>query len=408
MAPWAGSFTVDGNLPCAVSFGLMGNTPELMEPFFRYFDARWDGFRENARVLYGTRGFHVPAQLTISPRETDFSPRWPLIFWHSGAAWVLQSYYDYYQYTGDRAFLARRAYPLIKEAAGFYEDFLTKTDEHGHVYFAPSYSPENSPIDEDKMPSVTINATMDVAAARQLLGNAIAAAKVLGCDADLQAKWAALIAKLPPYEVGADGSFREWLWPGLAENNEHRHASHLYPLLDEMPAEIADNPALVRAVAHTIEGRLEFREHKSDSMAFGAVQVGLAAAHVRNAALAQRTINLLARKYWSTGMASFHDGGNLFNMDISGGFPYLCTSTLLYSEPGLVRFFPARPPQWKQGSLHGVRLRGNVVVNELTWDGTTARAELVSDQDQAIAIDAPDRERRKIELHAKVPLKIQL
>jgi hypothetical protein len=50
---------------------------------------------------------------------------------------------------------------------------------------------------------------MDIAAGKQLLRNAIAAAKRLDRDADLQTKWADLIAKPPDYEVGADGSFRE-------------------------------------------------------------------------------------------------------------------------------------------------------------------------------------------------------
>lgn len=408
LAPWAGSFTVDGNLPCAVSFNLMGNTPELMEPFFRYFDTRWDGFRRNAKAIYGTRGFHVPAQLTLSPLETDFSPRWPLIYWHTGAAWMLQSYYDYYLYTGDRRFLADRAYPLLKEAAAFYEDFLTVTDDKGQVVFVPSYSPENAPINEDKFPAVTINATMDVAAARQLLGNAMAAAKLLGLDSGLQTKWAAIVAKLPPYEVGSDGSFREWLWPGLAENNEHRHASHLYALYDGMPPEIVNDPVLVKAVEHTIRGRMDFREKTSGDMAFGIVQTGLAAAHVRNAGLTQQAINLLARDYWASGLASFHNTGNLFNMDISGGLPTLCVSALVYADPGLIRFFPARPPQWERGALRGVRLRGGIVVRELRWHGARAHALLVSDADQTVTIESPGAVGRTLHLRAGMPTPLDL
>ena len=385
LAPWSGSFTTDGNLPTAVSFDLMGNTPELMEPFFRYYDERWEGFRENARVLFGTRGFHVPGQLTLSPRETDFSPRWPLCYWHAGAAWALKFYYDYYQYTGDRKFLAERAYPLMKEAAGFYEDFLKVEDKNGKVVFAPSYSPENSPGGEEREPATAINATMDVAAAKQLLRNSIAAANTLGLDADLQSKWANLIAKLPAYKVGPDGSFQEWLWPGLRDDNRHRHASHFYELYDEMPAGIVDDPALVKAVDHSINERMAFLEETGE-MAFGLVQNGLAAAHVGNAKSTQRVINFLARDFWSSGMASFHNRGDLFNMDISGGFPYLCASALVYSCPGKVMFFPARPAQWTRGSLKGVRLRGGILLRDLSWDGPRTQAVLVSETDQTVLI----------------------
>ena len=117
---------------------------------------------------------------------------------------------------------------------------------------------------------------------------------------------------------------------------------------------------------------------------FGMVQVGLAAAHVGDAPLAQRVINVLQR-LWSHGMMSYLCG-KMFGTDISGGFPYLCASTLVYSDPGLIRFFPARPPQWKSGSIKGLRLRGSITLAELTWDGAKAKAVLVSDKDQTVTI----------------------
>ncbi|MEI8235105.1 MAG: glycoside hydrolase N-terminal domain-containing protein [Verrucomicrobiota bacterium] len=398
LAPWAGSMTVDGNLPCAIAFLSMGNTPELMEAYFRYYDRFMPGFRQNMKELYGMRGFHVPAQLTTSPQETDFSPGYPFLYWHAGAPWACQFYYDHWRYTGDRKFLEERAYPLMKETAAFYEDFLTVTDKNGKVVFVPTFSPENGPANDfDK--ETAINATMEVGAAKQLLRNAIAAAKELNRDEDLQKKWAELLAKMPPYEVGPDGSFREWLWPGLKDYNDHRHASHFYPLYDEMPSEIVDNPALVKAVGHSGRARMDWHE-QTRFMAFGAVQVGLAAAHTADAELAQRTINFLGKNFWSTGMASFHNGGELFNMDLSGGFPYLCASTLVYSDPGLIRFFPARPAQWKSGSLKGVRLRGAITLSELTWDGAKTKAVLVSDKDQTITIAALGMEPRQCTLGA--------
>jgi hypothetical protein len=85
-------------------------------------------------------------------------------------------------------------------------------------------------------------------------------------------------------------------------------------------------------------------------------------------------------------MASFHNRGDLFNMDISGGFPYLCASALVYSCPGKVMFFPARPAQWTRGSLKGVRLRGGILLRDLSWDGPRTQAVLVSETDQTVLI----------------------
>ena len=402
-APWSGSFTVNGNMETAVSFLLMGNTPELMQSVLRYYDGRWDGFRENAKAFYGTRGFHVPAQLTISPRETDFNPAYPHCFWHGGAAWALQSYYDYYLVTGDRKFLEEKAYPLMKEACAFYEDFPVEGAD-GKLIFAPSFSPENAPGGE-KLVKTSVNATMDFAEARQLLGNTMEASEKLGRDPELRKKWAGLLEKMPPYETAPDGSFREWLWPGLGESSEHRHVSQLYGLYDRMPPEIVNDPVLVRAVEHTIIERLRFRA-RNNGMAFGLVQLGLSAAHIGNADLTQRVINLLARDFWSDGMASFHDAKNLFNMDVSGGFPYLCASALVYADPGVIRFFPARPPQWTGGSLKGVRLRGQIILRELSWNGDQAKAVLLSEVDQSVIVRWPQGSETSVKLAAGVPLEI--
>jgi alpha-L-fucosidase 2 len=407
LAPWSGSFTTNGNLPTAVAFLLMGNTPELMQSYFRYYDERWEGFRENAQNFYGMRGFHVPPQLTLSPLETDFNSGYPHCFCHSGAPWALEFYYDYFRCTGDRKFLAQRAYPLMKEACAFFEDFLTVTDTNGKLVFVPSYSPENAPGGEKKIPSA-INATMDIAAAKQLLGNTIAAAKLLGRDAELQKKWTALVAKMPAYEIAPDGSFREWLWPGLEESNRHRHVSQLYALYDGMPAEIVGNPALVTAVAHTISERMKFRNEVRCGMAFGAVHLGLSAEHIGNAEQATEIINMLAKNFWADGMASYHDWGNLFNMDISGGFPCLCANALVYADPGRIRFFPARPGQWKSGSIKGLRLRGGIVVRELTWDGARAKAVLVSDTDQSIIVELPDGKANPLHLRAGTAARVEL
>jgi alpha-L-fucosidase 2 len=214
---------------------------------------------------------------------------------------------------------------------------------------------------------------------------------------------------LPDYEIAPDGSFREWLWPGILENNRHRHASHLYALYDECPPEIVNNSKLVNAVAHTVQERLKFREENSKgTMAFGVVQLGLASAHTGNAEQAQQCINILAKGYWADGMASFHNWGALFNMDISGGFPYLCASALVYAEHGRIRFFPARPPQWQSGSIRGLRLRGGIVLRELTWQGAASHATLLAHSDQVVTVEANGSRPRRIELRRGVAMDITL
>lgn len=382
-ANWEGSFTTNGNLPCAIAFNLMGNTPELMEPYFRYHNERWEGFRTNAKALFGTRGFNVPGQLTMSPLQTDFSYWNPHVYWHAGAAWTLLYYYDYYRYMGDEKFLDQKAYPLMKEACEFYEDFLTRKDKNGKLIFVPTYSPENFTNGKE---ATTINATMEISAAKQLLRNTIEAAKLLNVDSELQIKWATIIADMPDYEVDENGYFREWLWPGLNNNNDHRHASLLYALYDDAPEEITKDPVLVEGIKNYLDYHLKYKA-KNPIMAFGIVQDGLAASRIGNEKYAQQAINLLLEGFWTNGMASLHDKGRILNMDISGGFPYLCASTLVYADPGYIKLFPALPPQWKSGNIKGLRLRGGILLDKLSWDDSSAEVILRSDKSQSVVIE---------------------
>ena len=68
---------------------------------------------------------------------------------------------DHYDFTRDRKFLAERAYPVMKEAAQFFLDYLVP-DGKGHLVTGPRSSPEN----EYRLPSgeravLTMGPTMD-------------------------------------------------------------------------------------------------------------------------------------------------------------------------------------------------------------------------------------------------------
>lgn len=386
-AAWSGSFTTNGNLPTAISFLLSGNTPSLMHAYFNQIHRLMDGFRENQQALFGMRGFHIPAQMTISPLVTDTSRGYPHSYWTAGAGWAAWQFFDYYQYTGDKEFLRTEAYPVMKEAAAFYEDFLTEVDEHGKSIFYPSYSPENAPGGE-RGNAATINATMDIMVTRQLLRSCIKAAQTLHCDGRQIKKWETMLAKMPDYQITRDGYLREWLWKDLPESNQHRHASHLYALYDELAPEFKNNAELCKAVSKSIDARLEMRRiHKGWVMAFGTAQMGMAAAHIGDAELVSECIDLLTRHYWTKGMASYHDPEGCFNMDISGGVPYVISQALAYSEPGYLKVLPALPERWKSGSIEGLRLRGNVVLQKLEWDNNQIDIELLAPHSGSVTVE---------------------
>jgi len=385
-APWNGDFTHDGNLPTAIAANLSGNMPELMNAYFNYHEKYLSTYRKNAKRLFGTRGIHIPAHTSNNGLDTDFGEVWCLTLWTGAAGWVSHFFFDYYQYTGDVAFLKERAYPFMKEAALFYEDFLTE-DKQGKLVFNPSYSPENNPANNPSQ--AAINATMDIMIARQLLQNCIKTAKILGDNSKI-ATWENMLKKMPDYQVAKDGTLREWLWENMEENHQHRHSSQLYALYDEANPEIINNSNLLAAVNRTLDEKMKFRiAEGGGEMAFGLVQLGLTAAHIGEAEKAEQLVEWLSSKYWSSGMGSFHNVGELFNTDISGGLPALIIEMLVYSQPGTVSVLPALPAEWSKGKIEGVLLRGSVLLKELSWDNKKLHIVLNANKNQKLNLQFP-------------------
>jgi hypothetical protein len=378
--PWRSGFTLDGNLATAVAALGPTGTPELLLPVLDLLDAYRDDFRDNARRLYGAPGFLLPPHLSTHGRHNHFGRRWCLTFWTGGAAWAARLYYDYWRYTGDREFLAERAWPFMSEAMSFYEAFAEVID--GRLRLAPSYSPENSPRGEDG-PQGSINATHEIAVVGDLARSLIAASAALGRDPS--PTWHRLLDALPGYEVGPDGGLREWLWPGLAENHAHRHASHLYGLWYEIDPALRDDESLRRAAATTIRERLRWWAAAGDEMAFGLVSLGLAAAALGLAAEALECARRLTR-YWRRSLVATHNIDGIFNTDICGGLPALLVAMLVAGGDDVVQLLPALPADWTEGRIEGVLLRGGVRVEELAWTTSGVEALLSCTTDRTITV----------------------
>jgi hypothetical protein len=388
--PWASDFTHNGNVPSAISSLLMANMPELMLAYTSYMEWLAPYLEVNAQRIFGARGIELPSRSTTNGFNNAFAVRFPGQFWVAGAAWAAHFFYDYYLYTGDRTFLAQHVLPFMEKAALFFEDYLYEGPD-GRYVFSPTQSPENAP--KNTKSQMTFNATMDVAAAKELLGNTIAASRELGVNPDKIPLWEKMLAKMPDYMINEDGAIKEWLTPNLEDNYDHRHSSQLYALLDGMPEEIAKSPKLQAAFKRLIELKLERHwsnwEKQGGFMSFGLVQLGQASASLRDADLAYRCLVPLINRYWYSSLASTHNAKKLFNMDISGGLPAVLIKMLVASELGKIRLLPARPAAWQSGTIDGIRCRGQIEIKRLHWDGKTIQVFLKSEKKQDISLDAP-------------------
>ena len=382
--PWSGDFTQNGNLEVALASMLPGNMPELMDGFFKYQESMLPQYRENASRMYNTRGIHVASRTSSHGLNNHFDRTWPMTFWTAGAAWMSEFFYDYYRYTGDLEFLKNHALPFMKESALFYADFLIPGKD-GKWVFVPSYSPENNPGNSPDQ--ACINATMDVMAARQLYHNLIDAGTLLNLPADTLAQWKNMLSKMPDYQINSDGALREYMWDSLSDNYAHRHASHLYGLWDVTDPDIAASPKLMEACRKAVDERMKVRRNEDGGvMAFGMVQLALAAVAVGDAVAVQDMINWLGSVYWFPNMVTTHNPHELFNLDLSGGFPAVIMKSLVYSEPGMISILPACPPEWKSGEIKGVMLRGQITLESLAWTEKEVRIALLSKIDQVVKI----------------------
>ncbi len=407
--PWSGDFTMNGNVQTALAANLAGNLADCLLPYFDFIEAHMSDFRTNAMRLYGCRGIHVPSRASSHGLNNHFDETWPMIFWTAGAGWAAQFYYDYYLFTGDKKFLRERALPFMKEAALFYEDFLFEGSD-GKMVFSPSYSPENHPANNPSQ--ACLNATMDVAVARELLRNTIAACETLNIEGAPVKRWQALLAKLPDYQINTDGAVKEWTTPLLEDNDAHRHCSHLYALYNGLSPDIASNLPLRQAFSVSLEKRLDVRRvefsggkgpngRPPGEMAFGIVFEGLSAASLRKADDCGEVLNWLARNYWGPNFVSTHNPGAIFNTDTCGGLPALMIRMLVDSQPGWIELLPAWPGTMPDGKIEGVRCRGQIEIQQLTWNLEKISVTLQSSAAQDLEIRLPGGIVKQVSLPAK-------
>jgi hypothetical protein len=281
------------------------------------------------------------------------------VFWTSGCGWLASFFSDFADYTGDRAFLEKRCVPLLKETAAFYEDFLAGTDKDSHAVFIPSYNPETG---------CGINATMDIAVAREVLTNLIAACRQLKIEQKNIQRWEAVLAKLPPYPINERGELAEW--PGGGVSPKHRHHSQLYPCFQSFDSLLESQPDLRKAAQATVLAKIAGSDGGGEQSSFGRVQCGVSAAFLRMPEEAYGRLKVMAvRRSMNPSLITSHEpNGGIFNTDGNGGIPQIVNTMLVFSRSDSLDLLPALPKAWPNGSVKGLRARGGFVV-DMEWKG---------------------------------------
>ncbi len=371
---WSADYTMNGNLQNGGIAGLIATgTPELAGSLLNLVLPFLDDYRENARRIFGADGMLLPSRMSTHGLANHFHEQFPHLFWVGCGGWVLRFAADLVATTGDRSIVDDRLWQLVEGVLRFGETATVATEDGRS--FVPDYSPENAPVPGGS--PLVADSTIDVAIHR----DAARAARVLAAargDHSLDERWRRLAASLPAYRRADDGTLAEWISPRWPENLGHRHASQLYPLWYEPDAAFEgathDAAALRDAAAATIAAKIAWRAEAPSAppgrmeMAFGLVQLGLAAAALGDARSALTCVEWLAIDHWRPSLTTTHDAGSIFNLDASGGLPAVVAAMLLNSTVDTLSILPALPREWRRGSISGLRARGGIVVDRLAWD----------------------------------------
>ncbi len=375
--PWDGRYTFDANLNLAVAAVSQGNLPEVMDTYTRFLELNLDDWRKNARLMYGCRG--AVTDLCQGYRHgAVLMPTYP---WTGGVGWLARYMYDHYLFTQDTAYLKEHAIPMLMEAAEFYMDFLKKYPElDGKYVFYPSISPENSPVMEpaDQSTNVVPNSTGEIAICKEVFTTLIQGCHVLNIKQDKILVWQALLDKLPDYKINEDGAFGEWASPGLGDNYNHRHCSHLYPVYPGLEISPDRTPELYQAARVAMEKRLE--AGLGNNSAHGIMHISLVAARLKDPDLMWHMLSTFAKyPFVNTSFMTCHNPGpRIYNLDASFSMPAVLTEMLVYSELGVIEVLPALPQdQFIRGCLKGVIARGGVKVEELNWNKILGQVNVV-------------------------------
>lgn len=404
--PWTCDYHLDINIQQNYWSANIANMAETNAPLFTYIGLLAKYGSVTARKMYGCGGWVAH---TINNVWGDTAPgsacSWAMNV--TAGAWMATHLWTHYEYTLDKDYLREVGYPLLKETAQFFVDYMVEDPKTGYLLSGPSISPENGFRGGDgRGYSLSMMPTIDRAVIYDIYNACIQSAKILGIDDDFSRRLQRDIKKLPPLRLLDNGELAEWYLDVVRDDPSHRHASHLLALYPFGQISPFKTPGLAEGCRLFLENQTSHANWEDTEWTRGN-NINFYA-RLLDGEKAYESLKGLYTGFMRENLMTVSPAGiagaesDIFSFDATEAAVAGVCEMLLQSYDGMLNFLPALPKAWKSGSIKGVCARGGIEADFVWKNRKVVSATLRSRVDQTVNVRVNGKE-KTVELKAGVP-----